>query len=138
MTTPAAARIGSGPEAPQWAWFVSGSGARGEAAPGSDVETMVVLADAVDEGKHLAQKRGARAGTKSDAAPPKPLTSEEQAKRAEQQQKAREQFDSYVRSTAGVAGTASPADELTRLADLKSKGVIDDAEFERLKAKTIG
>jgi len=45
----AAARIGSGPEAPQWAWFVSGSGARGEAAPGSDVETMVVLADAVDE-----------------------------------------------------------------------------------------
>ena len=37
-----------------------------------------VIADAVDEGKHLAQKRGARPGTKSDAAPPKPLTPEEQ------------------------------------------------------------
>jgi CBS domain-containing protein len=30
-----------------WTWFVSGSVARGEAAPGSDVETMVVLGDAV-------------------------------------------------------------------------------------------
>jgi hypothetical protein len=58
------------------------------------------------------------------------------AKRAaEQRQRAQEQFDSYVKQT---AGTASPADELARLADLKSKGVIDDAEFERLKAKAIG
>ena len=45
----AAARIVSGPDAPEWTWFVSGSGARGEAAPGSDVETMVVLADGLDE-----------------------------------------------------------------------------------------
>jgi CBS domain-containing protein len=45
----AAARIVSGPDAPAWTWFVSGSGARGEAAPGSDVETMVMLADEVDE-----------------------------------------------------------------------------------------
>ena len=29
-----------------WTWFVSGSVARGEAAPGSDVETMVALGDA--------------------------------------------------------------------------------------------
>ena len=57
---------------------------------------------------------------------------------AEQQQKAKEQFDSYVRETAGAAAVASPADELARLADLKSKGVIDDAEFESLKAKAIG
>jgi CBS domain-containing protein len=35
-----------------WTWFVSGSVARGEAAPGSDVETMVAIGDAVDdEGK---------------------------------------------------------------------------------------
>jgi hypothetical protein len=32
---------------------------------------------------------------------------------------------------------ASPADEVARLADLKSQGVIDDAEFQRLKAKAI-
>jgi CBS domain-containing protein len=35
-----------------WTWFVSGSVARGEAAPGSDVETMVALDDSVnDDGK---------------------------------------------------------------------------------------
>jgi CBS domain-containing protein len=32
-----------------WTWFVSGSAARGEAVPGSDVETMVVLTDDVDD-----------------------------------------------------------------------------------------
>jgi CBS domain-containing protein len=31
-----------------WSWYVSGSVARGEAVPGSDVETMVVLGDGVD------------------------------------------------------------------------------------------
>src|SRR4029077_15806819 len=37
-----------------------------------------------------------------------------------------------------AAGTAkSPAEELQRLADLKSQGVIDDAEFQRLKAKVV-
>jgi hypothetical protein len=42
----------------------------------------------------------------------------------------------YIQQAAGTA--ASPADELARLADLKAKGVIDDAEFARLKAKAIG
>jgi hypothetical protein len=42
----------------------------------------------------------------------------------------------YIQQAAGTS--ASPADELARLADLKAKGVIDDAEFERLKAKAIG
>ena len=31
----------------------------------------------------------------------------------------------------------SPADELAKLADLKAKGVIDDAEFAALKAKAL-
>ena len=31
----------------------------------------------------------------------------------------------------------SPADELTRLAALKADGTIDDAEFQRLKAKVL-
>jgi len=41
----------------------------------------------------------------------------------------------YVQSAAG--SSASPADEVAKLADLKSQGVIDDAEFQRLKAKAI-
>jgi hypothetical protein len=44
-----------------------------------------------------------------------------------------------VKSVAGSGGGgSSTVDELARLADLKSKGVISDAEFEQLKAKAIG
>jgi Short C-terminal domain len=43
-------------------------------------------------------------------------------------------FRQYVQET---AGTSSSADELAKLADLRAKGVIDDAEFERLKAKAL-
>ncbi|MBI3216316.1 MAG: hypothetical protein HYZ38_21075 [Mycobacterium sp.] len=58
-----------------WTWFVSGSVARGEAAPGSDIETMVVLDDAVDEdGKSSLLARAAevhalleRCGLRGDA-----------------------------------------------------------------------
>jgi hypothetical protein len=42
----------------------------------------------------------------------------------------------YIQSAAGTS--ASPSDELARLADLKAKGVIDDAEYNKLKAKVIG
>ena len=45
------------------------------------------------------------------------------------------QFDSYVRETAGSGGSA---DELSKLADLKAKGVLTDAEFEAQKAKILG
>jgi hypothetical protein len=40
----------------------------------------------------------------------------------------------YIQS---VAGTASAADEIDRLADLKAKGVISDAEFQAGKAKVL-
>lgn len=40
----------------------------------------------------------------------------------------------YIRD---VASTSS-ADELARLSELKDKGVIDDAEFAKMKAKIIG
>lgn len=43
----------------------------------------------------------------------------------------------YVQDVAG-SGSASPADELTRLAALRDQGAITDSEFEQLKAKTIG
>ena len=42
----------------------------------------------------------------------------------------------YIQQAAGTQ--ASAADELARLADLKERGVIDDAEFQKLKAKAIG
>src|SRR3954451_9225560 len=41
----------------------------------------------------------------------------------------------YIQSVAGSA--ASPADEIARLADLKDKGVIDEAEFQAGKAKAL-
>ena len=36
-----------------------------------------------------------------------------------------------------AAGTESAADQLSKLADLKAQGVIDDAEFERLKSQVV-
>ncbi len=50
-----------------------------------------------------------------------------------QQQKA---FDAYVKQTAGTSGSSS-AEELAKLADLKEKGVLTDAEFEAQKAKIL-
>jgi Short C-terminal domain/Phospholipase_D-nuclease N-terminal len=36
-----------------------------------------------------------------------------------------------------TGGSSSPADELSKLADLKAKGVISDEEFESAKAKVL-
>jgi CBS domain-containing protein len=49
-----AARLCGDVDPGEWTWFVSGSVGRGEAAPGSDVETMIVLADSVDEAGKVA------------------------------------------------------------------------------------
>ena len=47
-------------------------------------------------------------------------------------------FRQYVRDASGEpGGGGGPAAELARLADLKERGVISDAEFERLKAKVV-
>jgi len=56
---------------------------------------------------------------------------ERAAQDALQQQK---QFDAYVRQT---AGGSSSAEELAKLADLKDKGVLTDAEFAAQKAKIL-
>jgi ABC-type multidrug transport system fused ATPase/permease subunit len=58
---------------------------------------------------------------------------ERAARDAAQQQKA---FDEYVRQAAGTSGN-STADQLSKLADLKSQGVITDAEFEAQKSKIL-
>ena len=51
---------------------------------------------------------------------------------AANQQKA---FDTYVKQ---AAGGSSNADELSKLADLRDKGVITAAEFDAQKAKLLG
>ena len=68
-----------------------------------------VIADAVEEGKHLAQKKGARPGTKAEAVAPKPLDPEEERARAEQQAKAR------------AEAAAQQAERERRLAEAKTK-----------------
>ena len=54
------------------------------------------------------------------------------AQAAQQQQ----QFDAYVKQAAGTSG-GTTAEQLSKLADLKSQGVITDAEFEAQKAKVL-
>jgi ABC-type multidrug transport system fused ATPase/permease subunit len=58
---------------------------------------------------------------------------ERAAQQAAQQQKA---FDAYVKQTAGTSGD-STADQLSKLADLKSQGVITEDEFASQKAKIL-
>jgi len=58
---------------------------------------------------------------------------ERAAAEAAQQQQA---FDQYVRQAAGTEG-GDTASQLSKLADLKSQGVITDAEFEAQKAKVL-
>ena len=58
---------------------------------------------------------------------------ERAAAEAANQQKA---FDQYVRQAAGTSG-ADTASQLQKLADLKSQGVLTDAEFDAQKAKIL-
>lgn len=46
---------------------------------------------------------------------------------------AKHEFDSYIRQEA----QATPADELHKLHELKEKGALTDAEYERAKAKLL-
>jgi Short C-terminal domain/Phospholipase_D-nuclease N-terminal len=59
-----------------------------------------------------------------------------QDRAAAQARREQEAFDTYVKQTAGSSGKSS-ADELAKLADLKEKGVITDAEFDTQKAKLL-
>jgi ABC-type multidrug transport system fused ATPase/permease subunit len=56
---------------------------------------------------------------------------ERQARDAQAQE---QQFRSYVQE---AASSPSSADELTKLADLRDRGVITDAEFQQGKAKIL-
>ena len=59
------------------------------------------------------------------------LAENEQRAAVEQQEAVR----AYIRD---AAGSGSVADELERLAGLRDRGIIDEAEFGRLKAKVVG
>ena len=56
---------------------------------------------------------------------------ERAAKQAQAYDQAAQQ---YIRS---VAGSGSPTEELEKLNNLKSQGVIDQAEFDKLKAQVV-
>ena len=58
---------------------------------------------------------------------------ERQAQQAAQQKAA---FDDYVRQTAGSEGSDT-ASQLSKLADLKSQGVLTEEEFQAQKAKLL-
>jgi hypothetical protein len=49
------------------------------------------------------------------------------------QAEAKQQFDTYVRQTAGT----SSADELAKLADLRDRGTISESEFEQAKRRLL-
>jgi len=53
---------------------------------------------------------------------------------ARQAQQDDQQFRAYVQD---AAGSGSPADQLTKLADLRDRGVITPEEFESQKAKIL-
>jgi hypothetical protein len=57
-----------------------------------------------------------------------------QERAVQQARRQDEEFRSYVQET---AGSPSPADQLAKLADLRDRGVITPAEFEREKAKVL-
>ena len=57
---------------------------------------------------------------------------QQRAQREAQQQD--QQFRAYVQD---AAGSGSTADQLTKLADLRDRGVITPEEFERQKAKVL-
>ena len=53
------------------------------------------------------------------------------------QAEVKQEFDKYVRDTAGSGASHSTADELAKLNDMKAKGTISDEDYERAKAKVL-
>jgi hypothetical protein len=57
-------------------------------------------------------------------------------RQAQQAARQKAAFDSYVRQTAGTSGSDT-ASQLSKLADLKSQGVLTEEEFQAQKAKIL-
>ena len=60
------------------------------------------------------------------------------ARNVKQAQANAEAQRAYIQSVAGPSAGPSTAEELSKLADLKDKGVLTDAEFQAQKAKLLG
>jgi cbb3-type cytochrome oxidase subunit 3 len=56
---------------------------------------------------------------------------------AARQQQAQEQFGGYVRTVATSDATATPTDQIAQAKQLLDAGTIDQAGFDRLKAKAL-
>lgn len=95
-----------------------------------------VIADAVEEGKYIAQKKGARAGTKAEDVAPKPapkvLTPEEQAQREAEQARARDEAAKAQRDREARLAAAKDAAKEAKAADAPEA----DAEGEAPAAET--
>jgi hypothetical protein len=55
----------------------------------------------------------------------------------EHQTQDRQQYAAFRQFTRG-AGTQAPADDLSKLAELRDRGVLTDEEFDRAKARALG
>jgi Short C-terminal domain/Phospholipase_D-nuclease N-terminal len=55
---------------------------------------------------------------------------------AAQQQRAQQQFEGYVRDVAAT-GETTPTEQIAKAKELLDAGAIDQAEFDRLKAKAL-
>ncbi|MFJ3308861.1 SHOCT domain-containing protein [Streptomyces sp. NPDC086549] len=49
----------------------------------------------------------------------------------------KQEFDSYIRQTAGAQSPPSSVDQLARLSEIRAKGDITEEEFQRAKAKVL-
>ena len=58
-----------------------------------------------------------------------------QERSLKQAQRQQQEFDQYVRQT---AGSASSADQLAKLSELRASGALSDTEYEKAKAKVLG
>jgi hypothetical protein len=55
----------------------------------------------------------------------------------EHQAQDRQQYQAFRQFTHGT-GASAPADDVSKLAELRDKGVLTDEEFERAKARALG